>query len=121
VTFDFGSFVGGQTARIDIQRPGETGWLPVLTSPPDGLGRGAAEIPALRLGTLIRITPISSTGVEGPATIVTVTNPLYQWPAGYPAENGYVLSSSVTGVLTWVPQSGGGSSADSRKFAWFIS
>ena len=122
VTFDFGSFVGGQTARIDIQRPGETGWLPVLTSPPDGLGRGAAEIPALRLGTLIRITPISSTGVEGPATIVTVTNPLYQWPAGYPAENGYVLSSSVTGVLTWVPQSGGGgSSADSRKYAWFIS
>ena len=123
VTFNFGSFVGGQTARIEIKRPGDSDWLPVLTATPDGLGRGAAEIPALRVGTQIRITPISSTGIAGTPSTVTVTSPLYQWPSAYPAVDGYVLASSTSGVLSWVAQSGGGAGdiADGRKYAWFIS
>jgi len=123
INFNFGDFVGGQTARIEIKRPGDSDWLPVIDVVPDGLGRGAAEIPALRLNTQIRITPISSTGIEGASTTITVTSPLYQWPASYPAANGYVLSSTTGGVLSWVAQSGGGASntADGRKYAWFIS
>jgi hypothetical protein len=108
VQFDFGAFTGGQTARIEIKRGGVGDWLPVLDAVPDGLGRGAAEIPSLTVGTKIRITPISSTGVEGAPTEVTVTSPLYQWPTSYPAANGYVLSSTTGGVLSWVAQSGGG-------------
>jgi hypothetical protein len=123
VTFNFGNFVGGQTARIEIKRPGDSDWLPVLTATPDGLGRGAAEIPALRVGTQIRITPISSTGIAGTPSTVTVTSPSYQWPSAYPAVDGYVLASSTSGVLSWVAQSGGGAGdiADGRKYAWFIS
>jgi hypothetical protein len=108
INFNFGDFVGGQTARIEIKRPGDSDWLPVIDVVPDGLGRGAAEIPALRLNTQIRITPISSTGIEGTPTTITVTSPLYQWPASYPASNGYVLSSTTGGVLSWVEGGGAG-------------
>ena len=123
ITFSFGNFVGGQTAQIEIQRPQDGDWLPVIDAVPDGLGRGAVELPGLVVGTQIRITPISSTGVAGTPTIVTVTNPLYQWPTSYPPVSGYVLSSTTAGVLTWEPQIGGGAAdiVDGRKFAWFIS
>lgn len=108
INFNFGDFVGGQSARIEIKRPGDSDWLPVIDVVPDGLGRGAAEIPALKLNTQIRITPISSTGIEGASTTITVTSPLYQWPASYPAANGYVLSSTTGGVLSWVEGGGAG-------------
>jgi len=109
VNFDFGDFVGGQTARVEIKRPGDADWIPTgYEVTPDSLGRGAAELPGLKVNTLIRITPISSTGVEGTPSQVTVTSPLYQWPGSYPAASGYVLSSTTAGVLSWVAQSGGG-------------
>ena len=123
VNFDFGEFVGGQTARVEIKRPGDADWIPTgYEVTPDSLGRGAAELPGLKVNTLIRITPISSTGVEGTPSQVTVTSPLYQWPGSYPAANGYVLSSTTAGVLSWVAQSGGGggSSIDARPYAWFL-
>jgi hypothetical protein len=123
VNFDFGDFVGGQTARVEIKRPGDADWIPTgYEVTPDSLGRGAAELPGLRVNTLIRITPISSTGVEGTPSQVTVTSPLYQWPGSYPAASGYVLSSTTAGVLSWVAQSGGGggSSIDARPYAWFL-
>ena len=58
-----------------------------------------------------------------PFMLLTVTNPLYQWPTSYPPVSGYVLSSTTAGVLTWEPQIGGGAAdiVDGRKFAWFIS
>jgi hypothetical protein len=123
VNFDFGDFVGGQTARVEIKRPGDADWIPTgYEVTPDSLGRGAAELPGLKVNTLIRITPISSTGVEGTPSQVTVTSPLYQWPGSYPAASGYVLSSTTAGVLSWVAQSGGGggSSIDARPYAWFL-
>lgn len=108
VEFDFGLFVGGQTARIEIKRPGDASFLPFADVVPDGLGRGATEIPALEPNTEIRITPISSNGVAGSSTTLTATSPLYVWPASYPPSSGYVLASDTDGNLSWVAQSGGG-------------
>jgi hypothetical protein len=108
VQFDFGAYVGTQTARIEIKRPGESVWSPVAEVSPDGQGRGAAEIPSLKPNTEIRITPVGPTGLTGTTTTVTATSPLYVWPTSYPASSGYVLSSTTAGVMSWVAQSGGG-------------
>ena len=108
VQFDFGGFVGTQTARIEIKRPGESTWLPVAEVSPDGLGRGAAEIPSLKPNTEIRVVPVGPTGLTGTVSTITATSPLYVWPTSYPSVSGYVLSSTTAGVMSWVAQSGGG-------------
>lgn len=108
VQFDFGGFVGTQTARIEIKRPGESTWSPVAEVSPDGLGRGAAEIPSLKPNTEIRIIPVGPTGLTGTISSITATSPLYVWPTSYPSVSGYVLSSTTAGVMSWVAQSGGG-------------
>jgi uncharacterized Zn-binding protein involved in type VI secretion len=108
VQFDFGAYVGTQTARIEIRRPGESVWLPVAEVSPDGQGRGAAEIPSLKPNTEIRVIPVGPTGLTGTVATVTATSPLYVWPTSYPAVTGYVLSSTTAGVMSWVAQSGGG-------------
>lgn len=108
VQFDFGGFVGTQTARIEIKRPGESTWSPVAEVSPDGLGRGAAEIPSLKPNTEIRVVPVGPTGLTGTISSITATSPLYVWPTSYPSVSGYVLSSTTAGVMSWVAQSGGG-------------
>ena len=108
VQFDFGGFVGSQTARIEIKRPGESTWSPVAEVAPDGQGRGAAEIPSLKPNTEIRVVPVGPTGLTGTISTITATSPLYVWPTSYPASSGYVLSSTTAGVMSWVAQSGGG-------------
>lgn len=108
VQFDFGAFVGSQTGRIEIKRPGESTWSPVAEVSPDGLGRGAAEIPSLKPNTEIRVVPVGPTGLTGTVSTITATSPLYVWPTSYPSVSGYVLSSTTAGVMSWVAQSGGG-------------
>lgn len=108
VQFDFGAFVGSQTGRIEIKRPGESTWSPVAEVSPDGLGRGAAEIPSLKPNTEIRVVPVGPTGLTGTISSITATSPLYVWPTSYPSVSGYVLSSTTAGVMSWVAQSGGG-------------
>ena len=108
VQFDFGGFVGSQTARIEIKRPGESTWSPVAEVAPDGQGRGAAEIPSLKPNTEIRVVPVGPTGLTGTISTITATSPLYVWPTSYPSVSGYVLSSTTAGVMSWVAQSGGG-------------
>lgn len=108
VQFDFGAFVGSQTGRIEIKRPGESTWSPVAEVAPDGQGRGAAEIPSLKPNTEIRVVPVGPTGLTGTISTITATSPLYVWPTSYPSVSGYVLSSTTAGVMSWVAQSGGG-------------
>lgn len=43
---------------------------------------------------------------QAPGVLSTTTT--YTLPANYPAANDYVLSSNTSGIMTWVPQSGGG-------------
>lgn len=124
VQFDFGGFVGTQTARIEIKRPGESTWSPVAEVSPDGLGRGAAEIPGIKPNTEIRVVPVGPTGLTGTISSITATSPLYVWPTNYPVASGYVLSSNTGGVLSWIEQTGGGgggSATIGKAYAWFIS
>ena len=124
VQFDFGGFVGTQTARIEIKRPGESTWSPVAEVSPDGLGRGAAEIPSIKPNTEIRVVPVGPTGLTGTISSITATSPLYVWPTNYPVANGYVLSSNTGGVLSWIEQTGGGGGGNAtigKAYAWFIS
>jgi len=44
------------------------------------------------------------------AAPTTGSNITYTLPSAYPASNGYVLSSTTGGTMSWVAQSGGGSS-----------
>lgn len=68
-SFTFAAFVGSQSARVEIQRPGDSAFSDTgIRVSPDANGQGAFEVTGLPTGiTAFRITPYSSAG-DGPAT-----------------------------------------------------
>lgn len=47
-------------------------------------------------------------GIKAAGSMASDTT--YTWPAAYPASNGYVLSSTTAGALSWTSSGGGGTS-----------
>lgn len=61
----------------------------------------------VRNGLTIDGATSGSSSFANPATGSDVS---FTLPGSYPAANGYVLSSTTGGTMSWVAQSGGGSS-----------
>ena len=121
ITFTFGTAIGRQTARVEIDR-GNTGtFSPLAVVEPDAAGVGAFEVDSLVPNTRIRVTPISASGVVGTSSTLTGVSPVYQWPTSLPTVNGQVIAGNTSGVLFWTAQTGGGGGVSNIAYAWFIS
>lgn len=81
-SFDFAQFIGSQTARIEIKRPGDPGYSDTgIRVTPDGSNAGSFQISGIPVGTTyIRAIPFSAGG-EGPAAVAV-------WGGGY-GDTGY--------------------------------
>lgn len=119
VSFTFEPYVGGQIARVEISRNGGATYAPLTEVVPDSLRVGAFEASSLTTTTRFRITPVSSSGIVGDSVVVANLAPTYQWPTSLPTASGQVLTSSTSGVLTWVEPSLVGYNA--RPYMWFLS
>jgi len=90
-TFTFAGYIGTQTARIEILRPGDVAYSDTgIRVSPDSSGNGAFEITGLTAGiTYVKVTPYSAAG-DGTATIssfdttATSANILEYQIFGYP-------------------------------------
>lgn len=69
-TFDFGSYLGGQQAKIEIQLPGAVAFTDTgIRVTPDSQNKGAFQITGVTPGlSYVRVTPFSAAG-NGPETI----------------------------------------------------
>ena len=73
-TFTFANFTGGQVAKVEVLKAGAGSYVDTgLRIEPDSSGNGAFELSGLPDGsTTVRITPISSTGMEGSPSTTTI-------------------------------------------------
>lgn len=87
-TFTFPTFVGGISAKLEIQRPGGSGYVDTgIVISPSSSGAGAFEIAGISTTgvTLFKVTPVSSTGQTGLSTTI----------AWNPAGPGAVLAAQI--------------------------
>lgn len=72
-SFDFAAYIGAQTARIEVKRPGETDFSDTgLRVSPDTNNQGAFNLTGIPDGvTFVRVTPFSTAG-DGPATTASI-------------------------------------------------
>lgn len=68
--FDFGAYLGGQQAKVEIQLPGAAGFVDTgIRVTPDSQNKGSFQITGVTPGlSYVRITPFSAAG-NGPETI----------------------------------------------------